>query len=432
MKRAAILGAGPMGLSAGFFLAEKGFEVTVFEADDRLGGMSASFDFEGTLIERYYHFINGPDQHLFKLLETLNLKDQLRWRFTRMGFVKPDSAGRAVVYEWGNPLALLKLSQVPLVTRLRYGFHALSCKFLKNLDKLDDISARQWISRWEGAAGYDALWRPLFEKKFFQWADPLSAAWISSRIRRVANSRESLMRERLGYLEGGSQVLLETLAERIKGRGGEVRLSRPVQSVLVEPGRPGGLVRTADGEEPFEAVVSTVPLPYVSDLMPGLPPEYSARLKKIVNIGCVCVLFRLREPLTENFWLNIDMPAWDIPGLIEYSNLRPMSAAHVYAPFYMPPDHPNWALSNEELIEKARGYLAEVNPAAAASEEAAAAFRYQYSQPVCPPGFRRLLPPYETGVDQVLVADTTHSFPEDRSINESIRVAGELAGRLRP
>ena len=432
MKRVAIIGAGSMGLSAAYFLAEKGFAATVFEADDRPGGMSASFDFDGTVIERYYHFINRPDEHLFKLLEALNLKDKLRWRHTAMGFVKPDSAGRAVVHEWGNPPALFKLSQVPLITRLRYGFHAFACKFLKSLDKLDDESARQWISRWEGSAGYDALWRPLFEKKFFHLADPLSAAWIASRIRRVANSRESLMRESMGYLEGGSQALMDRLTERIRSRGGEVLLSRPVEAVIVEPGRPGGIVKTADGEEQFEAVVSTVPLPYVNGLMPGLPPEFADRLKKIINIGCVCVLFRLERPLTSNFWLNIDMDQWDIPGIIEYSNLRPMKAAHVYAPFYMPHDHPNWSLSNEELIEKARGYLAAINPEAAASEQAAAAFRYEYAQPVCPPGFRHILPPYETGIENVLVADTTHSFPEDRSINESVRIAGELAERLRP
>ena len=38
-KKVAVVGAGPAGLSAGFFLAHKGHEVTVFDAEDRPGGM---------------------------------------------------------------------------------------------------------------------------------------------------------------------------------------------------------------------------------------------------------------------------------------------------------------------------------------------------------------------------------------------------------
>ena len=39
----------------------------------------------------------------------------------------------------------------------------------------------------------------------------LSAAWIWSRIRRIGRSRYSLFREKLGYLEGGSSILLNAL-----------------------------------------------------------------------------------------------------------------------------------------------------------------------------------------------------------------------------
>ena len=151
------------------------------------------------------------------------------------------------------------------------------------------------------------------------------------------------------------------------------------------------------------------------------------RVRLLRNIGCACALFRLAEPCTKNFWLNIDMPEWDINGIIEYSNLRPMRKAHVYVPFYMPHSHPNWTAPDDDILAKAREYLKSVNPGAAASEEAARLFRYEFAQPVCSPGFRHVLPPYETGARHVFAADTTHSFPEDRSINESVRIAGELA-----
>lgn len=52
----AVLGAGPMGLAVAYQLARDGFKPAVFEADDRVGGMTASFEFSGLKIERYYHF----------------------------------------------------------------------------------------------------------------------------------------------------------------------------------------------------------------------------------------------------------------------------------------------------------------------------------------------------------------------------------------
>ena len=57
-----------MGLAAAYQLLKLGHEVELFEADRQLGGMSASFMFDGIKIERYYHFICKADQPLFDML----------------------------------------------------------------------------------------------------------------------------------------------------------------------------------------------------------------------------------------------------------------------------------------------------------------------------------------------------------------------------
>lgn len=426
MMRIGVVGAGPMGLAAAYHLTKAGHVVTVHEADDRPGGMSASFDFDGTIVERYYHFINLPDTDLFHLLTELDMEDELRWRRTRMGFFRRDSDGICRMHRWGDPLALLGLSDIPLTTRLRYGLHVFACAHRRNLTSLDDISAAEWFTRWEGREGYDTFWRFLFEKKFFSLAEPLSAAWIASRIRRVARSRKSTMEECLGYLEGGSASLMARLVAEIEKRGSSVRLSSPVRGIRSAPGAQIA-VETEEGTTLFDRVISTIPLPYLPRLFRDTPAEYLDRVRRIKNVGCACALYRLEKPLTDNFWLNVDVDGWDIPGVIEYSNLRPMNAAHVYVPFYMPHDHPNWRKTDEELLDMGRNYLKGIQPEAAATEQNAVIFRYEYAQPVCTPGFRNLLPGYATGVPGLYAADTTHSFPEDRSINESVRIGRELA-----
>jgi protoporphyrinogen oxidase len=57
--------------------------------------------------------------------------------------------------------------------------------------------------------------------------------------------------------------------------------------------------------------------------------------------------------------------------------------------------------------------------------------RYRYAQPICPPGFLDRLPPVDPGVRGLLVADTSHCYPEDRSVHESVKLGAGLARALR-
>ena len=347
--KVAVLGAGPMGLAAAYQLARDGHQVTLYEADDRLGGMSASFDFNGIDIERYYHFHCTSDAGLLALLEELGLSEKMQWTETRMGYWY-----RNKVQDWGNPLALLSFDGLSLMAKIRYGLHAFLSTKRKDWRPLDQQNAKTWIQRWIGQEAWDVCWQTLFDYKFYHYADNLSAAWIWSRIQRVGRSRYSMMREKLGYIEGGSETILRAMAEQIQQHGGAIHLSRPVQEIVIESGRLTGL-RTANENdvEAYDRVISTIPLPFIAQLAPGLSPVTREQYQALPNIAVACVIAKLATPLTDKFWLNINDPDMDIPGLVEYTNLRPMGYDHiVYVPFYMPGDHPEYQKSDEHFREK--------------------------------------------------------------------------------
>ena len=65
------------------------------------------------------------------------------------------------------------------------------------------------------------LWRPLFDFKFYEFADNISAAWMWTRMRRVGRSRKSMMQEELGYIEGGSKTLVDALVTGFRPRAEE-------------------------------------------------------------------------------------------------------------------------------------------------------------------------------------------------------------------
>jgi len=416
-----IIGAGPMGLMCAMELLRQGKQVDIHEADDRIGGMSASFDFDGLDIERYYHFICKTDYPLFELLDELKLAGALRWTETKMGFYF-----NGKLYRWGTPFALLGFDGLGLVDKLRYALHVMYTKNIKDWRSLDKVNATGWLRKWVGKRAYDVLWRSLFDLKFFQYTDQLSAAWIGTRIKRVGLSRKSLMQETMGYLEGGSQVLLDAMQRFIVERGGRIHLRSRIEKVVVEDGAVTA-VRVNGQDRACTAVISTVPIQYVPKLVPDLPPGFAASIRAIENIPVACVILKLRHPLSENFWMNINDPGIGIPGVIEYSNLNRMSPAVVYAPFYMPKTHPKWSQSNDELIDEVIGYLGRINPAFRPDWVLSRhCHRYDFAQTICPPGFFAMLPSMKTPVTGLFMADTSYYYPEDRSINESIHVARAL------
>src|SRR5260364_109767 len=60
-------------------LVQEGYSPVIFEADDRIGGMTAAFDFNGLTIERYYHFHCISDHAFLQTLDELGLADKMHW-----------------------------------------------------------------------------------------------------------------------------------------------------------------------------------------------------------------------------------------------------------------------------------------------------------------------------------------------------------------
>lgn len=234
----------------------------------------------------------------------------------------------------------------------------------------------------------------------------------------------------MGYIEGGSETLLNVMLDRIKALGGHCYLQANVEKVNIQKGKIVGI--SIDGQEySYDNVVSTIPLPYVPRLIPDLPPEDMDKIKAIDNIGVVCVLLKLKHKLTENFWLNINDSRMQIPGMIEYSNLNPLQDKVLYVPFYLHQSHPKYQLSNNAFLEEVISYVKLINPEF--SEDwiiSQQVSRYQYAQPVCPPGFLDTLPPIQSEIEGLWIADTCYYYPEDRSISESMRIGLEISAMI--
>ena len=91
-----IIGGGLAGLSAAYYLQQKGYQVRIFEGEEELGGLAASYDTEGDSIEKFYHHLSKSEETIVELAEELGIGDKVEWKIGKNAFSQFSQP-------WGDP-----------------------------------------------------------------------------------------------------------------------------------------------------------------------------------------------------------------------------------------------------------------------------------------------------------------------------------------
>ena len=255
--------------------AGQGYNVTLLESATDAGGLASSFQLEGAPIERFYHFICRADHDLVNLVEELGIRDKLHWRQARTSFYHD---GR--MYGFGSPIDLIRFTPVPFTERVRFGLSVLQSRYRTEWMSLDSVSAKTWLISTVGRRAYEVIWEPLLRVKFGDYSDHISAAWLWHRIHRVASSRQKIWQaETLGYLEQGSSTVIQALlAEIAKYKNIVLRTGRAVARIDIRE-KHAQAVELQGGESiACDYIISTVALPVLVKLAPGLPENFRDQL----------------------------------------------------------------------------------------------------------------------------------------------------------
>jgi len=431
--RIAIIGGGAAGLSAGYELSKHGLEVHLFERDATLGGLAGSFLLDGGYVEKYYHFICLNDHTYRHLLGELGLAHLLRWKYTEMGQFYANT-----LYSFGRPTDLLTFPHLSWRDKLRFGLSIMRIKAAHWQDwkAIEHIPVEQWMTETFGEAVYRTLHEPLVRLKFGEYRHRLSAAWMWARIHRLGKSRTKIrQREKVGYVDGGSQIIMDSLGEQIRQRGGTITLRASVEELLLADGKVKGL-RVNGEERSFDGVLSTVPLPALLRLLPpSLDGQYWTTLRNIQSIGVLCVFLRMKRPLTKYFWTNINDDGIDLAGVVEYTNLNSLphlgGDSIVYLPQYLPSSAKKFTSSDEEIIDEYLGYLSKIDASFSRSDvRHSFVFRDKYAQPICEVGFTKDIPDIRTPVGSFYVTDSSQLHPDDRTISNSLDLGQRAAAAI--
>lgn len=428
-RHIAIIGAGIAGLAAALDLSEAGHRVTLYEAAPQAGGLAAGFKaphWEWSL-EKFYHHWFASDKYMLGLIERLGWRDQVL-------FPRPYT----VIYYQGKFYPLdsyveafkFTLSKFGPIDLVRFGLTGVYLKLTPAWQPLEQVTADAWMRQWAGDRIYNALWRPLLVGKFGEEnLDVVNMAWLWARI----HARTT----RLGTFVGGFQAFVDKLADLLRSRGVEIRLSTPVTQIRrVEAGQAGRLtVATADDVATYDAVISTSSPALMARLAPDLPESYSASLRSLKSMGAIVLVVTLDRQLTQYYWHSLAKEAgFPYLAMVEHTNFigpEHYGGDHIlYLGDYLEADHEYFSLSKEELLERFLPSLERFNPAFERSwVRDSWLWKTAYAQPVPPVNHSQNIPPIQTPLPGLYFASMSQVYPWDRGTNYAVEI-GQRAAAL--
>lgn len=428
-----IIGSGLAGLSAGYKLC-KSNEVIIFEKDAEIGGMSASYcqDNKGKeyFIEKYYHHIFRSDSELIALIKELGLDKQMLWlKGTNAYFVDGKN------YPMNTPTQILRFSPLSVTDLIRLGMLVLRIKTINDTTPYDRIRAKDWIIDAAGRSVYENFFAPLMKSKFGDNAENVSAAWLIGRVKiRSDRGKEG---EKLGYLRGGFNSLIEALSREITSHGGKILKNKEVTEIIINDNKVQGVI--TDGNLiTCDAMISTVEPRVLDALTKGKLDNLHKTLLSIRYQGTVCALIGLDKRLMGdgNYWLNIKA---DVPfgAVIEHTNFMPLEdyGEHlVYITSYFQDEKDfRWVQKEEEVLNSYLRGLEKMFPEfSRADVRWAKLFRRMDTAPVYEQGYLQKVLPFAAGPSGLYLAGmfSSTNYPE-RSMNGSVKAGFNASNFLK-
>jgi protoporphyrinogen oxidase len=264
--------------------------------------------------------------------------------------------------------------------------------------------------------------------KFGPHADRVPLSWMVGRMRQRIQSRKS-GGEKLGYLKGSLQVLLNALLAKLSQMGVVLHNKSRVDQIEFQDGKISSLLC---GAKSFKAdkYLFTIPSPHLAPLFSQGNLQFSKALAKQAYFGAVCTILTLTEPLTNIYWLNIADPDYPFGGIIEHTNF--ISPQHynnkhiVYLSRYFSHQEEIAKLPDNQIKELMLNALWKMFPQYnKANLLQVRVFKTRTAAPVCDLNYSSSVLNMQSSIPNAYLCNMQHVYPDERSTNNSIRIAAE-------
>lgn len=434
-KSVVIIGAGYTGLVSALRLAQKGHKVTILERGSTVGGLASGFKVEGASLERAYHHLFRTDTSIINLTKELGIGDKLKWHDSSVAVYY-----HGKLYPFMTPIDLLKFKPLHFINRLRTGMVVYYLQKTNNWEKFKHISAFKWMRRAAGKQVCDVLWEPLLKGKFDKYYDQVAMAWLWARIHVRANSKEKGdTKERLGYFEGGFQTFVDSLVQKLDELDVKILTGIEITSINSLPSDKVKIELASGKNYIYDACIATVPSKVFGQLVANnhaIKPAYLKQLNSIDYLGARLLVFSSTQDISPYYWHNINDLSLPFLVFINHTKLIDKSVYNNYNVYYigtyLPHDHELFTCDDSDIETLwFNGLKTIFHDFDSSKIREKHHFRFANAQHIVDTHYDTKIPPYETPLANIYLANFSQIYPEDRGTNYAVR-EGEKIAQLIP
>ena len=156
------------------------------------------------------------------------------------------------------------------------------------------------------------MWEPLLKAKFGSYSDDIPMSWLWARI----HARTA----QLGTFQGGFQMFINLLADKVNQQGGKIQLNQTVRSIA--PTTDSKLQLLVNDEELiFDHCIATCSPKQLLQITPSIPTQYASKINNLQSIGAIVLVLALKKRLTNHYWFNLPANAgFPFLALVEHTN----------------------------------------------------------------------------------------------------------------
>lgn len=296
MKKSVIIAGGGIGGTAvGALLAHKGFQVTLFDKNDLIGGRCTSYEKEGFKIDVGVHlFGEGAKGPLQKILEIIGMPDALQWELSRDPRPLLNYKGQKSVYSRKSMAQLLPPSEYDNV--MKFFADCMSIR-KKRINELYYTPLETYLNQYSTNSTFHSFIAMICGQYFCVPPSLASTGEFIRSFRGVVSKRAS------AYPIGGCIAIPEAYCAAIEKFGGTVKLNSEVKQILVDNDAVIGIELVDGTTHKADIIISNADIQNTILNLVGknhFPADYVSRIKELTYAQhCMAIKVALDKKVTD-------------------------------------------------------------------------------------------------------------------------------------